>query len=113
MCERMEIQSQTTDDKIEMITEWPIIESESLNSYVEDLSQSHKRKHSVCETDRNESECKKSLKNCETRECLAQAALAKWWRRNHSRLQCEETNSLKGCHPNTHIKMIARYLNNM
>ncbi|CAC5424115.1 JMJD6 [Mytilus coruscus] len=42
------------------------------------------------------------------KENLANTALAKWWRRNQSQCGTEDTAAVKGCHPHTLIKMIAR-----
>lgn len=42
------------------------------------------------------------------KENLANTALAKWWRRNQSQCGTKDTAAVKGCHPHTLIKMIAR-----
>lgn len=104
-------------DDVELITEWPITKTEN-----NDMSQS--RKESVATANKHDvylkanhskhkttqfigSECfSKRSKYSKEQESLASTALAKWWKRR----QCkqEDLDVVKGCNPNTLIKMISR-----
>lgn len=92
----------TSDDTFEMISEWPITQAEA-HVKQEDLKCTNKRKHE-CGT---EPDVQKKTAKSVHKEPLANIALAKWWRRNHSKLHTAETDAVKGCHPNTLIKIIA------
>ena len=106
-------------DEIEIITEWPVIPDTDVKE----------TKHSTSQRQKNSEFTRFSLQqgkqkrvpndsaiNLEKRcrygnntECLANAALAKWWRRNYTDHK-EDMVNVVGCHPNTQIKMIARFV---
>ena len=118
-------------DDVELITEWPITKMENVELIKEwpitktennEVSQSPKEsitpanKHDVYlkanhskhkTTQFIGSECfSKRSKYCKEQESLASTALAKWWKR----CQCkqEDLEIVKGCNPNTLIKIISR-----
>lgn len=112
------METEEIENDIELINEWPITQdSKPVNkdSFKADKNMQEKPngtdfKRSI-EVPVLDSHLKRRKYSGE-KESLANTALAKWWRRNQSHCGTKDTAAVKGCHPNTLIKVIARYISN-
>ncbi|CAG2212437.1 unnamed protein product [Mytilus edulis] len=118
------------NDIIELINEWPITQdtkplykgSSKTAKNLQDKPNGAEfdSKRTIDYSNEITSNCKRNIeaqvldshpkrrKYSGEKESLANTALAKWWRRNQSQCGTEDTAAVKGCHPNTLIKVIAR-----
>lgn len=125
------METEEIENDIELINEWPITQdakplykgSSKTAKNLQDKPNGAEfdSKRTIDYSNEITSNCKRNIeaqvldshpkrrKYSGEKESLANTALAKWWRRNKSQCGTEDTAAVKGCHPNTLIKVIARY----
>ncbi|VDI62083.1 Hypothetical predicted protein [Mytilus galloprovincialis] len=125
------METEEIENDIELINEWPITQDtkplyKGSSKTAKNLQDSQPNgaefdsKRTIDYSNEINSNCKRNIeaqvldskpkrrKYSGEKESLANTALAKWWRRNQSQCGTEDTAAVKGCHPNTLIKLIAR-----